>query len=133
MTKRIVLLAATGALLLAAATAAQDDDDAGAIPDDYVRPVYPDGVHANASCGAWFDVKPDGGVDMLSLTVSCTNPLFVASVEDAMKQWRFAPTIVDGAPVGATGYSARIMFTGGDCARVISGNDIDTPCATAEE
>jgi outer membrane biosynthesis protein TonB len=134
-TARLSSLAAACALLLSAAAAGQSEEDfeVGGIPDAYVRPAYPPGVESNGSCGAFFEVKPDGAVDMPSLSVSCTNPAFVAAVEEAMAQWRFEPTIVEGRAVAQTGFSARIMFTGGSCVRVISGNMVDTPCAAAAE
>jgi hypothetical protein len=130
-----LLLATAGALLLAATAFAQSEEDyeVGDIPDTYARPVYPDGVTQNGACVAFFEVQPDGAVAMGSLSVSCTPELFKASVEDAMRQWRFEPTIVDGQAVAQTGYSARIRFTNGHCVRVSSGNAVDRACALAEE
>ncbi len=134
MAKRIVLLAAAGLLLLATDAGGQEEEfEVGAEPEVYVRPAYPEGVSIDGSCGAFFEVQADGVVAMSSLSVGCTDPVFVPAVREAMAQWRFAPTLVDGEPVVMTGYSARITFTGGDCARVASGNFVDTPCAAARE
>jgi hypothetical protein len=135
MTMAITLFAVAGAVLLTAAAVGQSEEDfeVGDIPDTYVRPVYPAGVTIDGSCGAFFEVRPDGGVDMISLSVSCTDPVFVPSLEEAMAQWRFDPTIVDGRPIAMTGYSARIKFSGGGCVRVSSGNRVDSPCALAQQ
>jgi hypothetical protein len=121
------------ALVLAAAAGAQSEEDyeLGAEPEVYVRPTYPEGVVTNGSCGAFFEVEADGDVEMRSLSVTCTDPVFIPAVRDAMAQWRFEPTIVDGRAVVMTGYSARITFTDGTCARVASGNFVDRPCAPA--
>ncbi len=126
-----LLLAAAGALLLTTAAVGQSEEDyeLGDIPDAYVRPAYPEGVTGNGSCVAFFSVLPDGAVEMSSLSVGCTPELFAPSVKEAMAQWGFEPTIVDGVAVGATGYSARIRFTDGHCVRVSSGNAVDRACA----
>lgn len=126
--------AAAGLLLATAAVGQQEEDyEVGDIPDTYMRPVYPAGVTDNGSCVAFFEVLPDGAVDMSSLSVSCMPALFQASVEEAMAQWRFEPTVVDGVAVGASGYSARIRFTNGDCVRVASGNAVDRACALSAQ
>jgi hypothetical protein len=139
---RRLLPALSGALLLSVAAGAaepptgpgyDDADDRGEIPQIYVRPVYPEGVTVSGSCGAFFDVQPDGAVDMSTLSVACANPVFTASVKHAIALWHFKPTLINGEPVAQIGYSARIMFTGGNCARVVSGNDIDTPCALSQQ
>ncbi len=131
---RLPLLTLAGALLLAGAAHAQSEEEfeVGGTPDTYTRPAYPPGVTITGTCGAFFEVEPDGAVDMGSASISCTDPVFKAPVEEAMAQWRFEPTIVDGVAVGATGYSARIRFSGGDCVRVSSGNMVDSACALAQ-
>lgn len=132
---RLSLFAAAGALLLTGAALAQSEEDyeVGDIPDTYMRPAYPEGVTQDGACVVFFEVQPDGGVDMGDLSVSCTPELFKASVEEAMAQWRFEPEIVDGVAVGASGYSARIRFTDGHCVRVSSGNAVDRACALAAQ
>lgn len=134
-TRNTLLLATAGALLCAPLALAQSEEDyeVGDIPDTYTRPAYPEGVDTNGACVAFFSVLPDGAVEMGSLSVSCTPELFKASVEDAMAEWRFEPTVVDGEAVAMTGYSARIRFTDGHCVRVSSGNAVDRACALAEE
>jgi outer membrane biosynthesis protein TonB len=130
-----VLLASLCVLVLTPAASGQSEEDyeVGDIPDTYVRPLYPAGVASNGSCGVFFEVRPDGEVEMSSLSVSCSDPVFAPSIRDAMAQWRFEPTLVDGIAVAQTGYSARIVFTGGSCVRVVSGNAVDSPCAVARE
>jgi TonB family protein len=66
----------------------------------YVRPVYPPEATAARAEGVVIVealVDPQGGVRRARVLRSI--PMFDQAATDAVQQWRFAPTLVDGVPV----------------------------------
>ena len=76
-----------------------------------VTPVYPaEARQQGIAGGVWMKavIDPDGNVQ--SLEVEDGAPSLVAAAVDAVKQWKYAPTVVDGAPVAVT-TAIHINFT----------------------
>ncbi len=66
--------------------------------------VMPDGrpfaLQARALATVKFEVDPSGRVGRVAV-VSTTNEAWGRAVSEAVRQWRYAPTICDGLPVAA--------------------------------
>ncbi|MDX1706642.1 energy transducer TonB [Pseudidiomarina sp.] len=77
-----------------------------------VNPRYPvllvsRGLEGDVS--ARYDITESGFVENVEIT-EYSDRAFVKTSEDAIKQWRFAPRIVDGKPVTAKGYTVKLVF-----------------------
>ncbi len=86
--------------------------DRDAQPMVRIPPVYPpraaeQGVQGN--CIMNFDVSPDG-VPINIRASSCTSSLFERTSIRAVEKWKYAPKIVDGAPVSRTGVVTQIDY-----------------------
>jgi periplasmic protein TonB len=66
----------------------------------YVAPVYPDiAITARAAAIIVLDctIAPDGRV--VDIHVLRGHPLFTAAAVDAVRRWRYTPTLLNGVPV----------------------------------
>ena len=64
------------------------------------RPVYPKeakSAHIEGVVRLWVLIKRDGDVSEVHLISG--NPVFVPAAIEAVKQWKYAPTLLNGIPV----------------------------------
>ncbi|HEY2431489.1 MAG TPA: M56 family metallopeptidase [Vicinamibacterales bacterium] len=67
-----------------------------------VKPVYPESMRAagrEADVQIEATIAPDGSVSAVHVVSTQTHPDFASAAIDAVRQWRFSPTLLNGKPI----------------------------------
>ena len=70
-----------------------------------VKPVYPETLQQQGIEGTILlqaIIAKDGGLSALKVMNALANPELAKAAVDAVKQWRYEPTLLNGSPVEVT-------------------------------
>ncbi len=77
-----------------------------------VSPRYPSFIRGRETGGEVslsYDINESGFVENVRV-IDYSNSTFIKGSEDAVKQWRYAPRVADGAPVTTKGVSVKLIY-----------------------